>query len=96
MSILLKLACETDLTERRRLNSNSDNNFQDDSATSHGSLAGNTIFINVTKSGSTNSMMAGVNAKRQLGLVEKILQSSSTRTDVEDHDLDVDISSYLN
>jgi len=56
---ILKLACETDLTERRRINSNSDNNFQDDSVTSHGSLAGNTMVINVTKSGSTNSMMAG-------------------------------------
>jgi len=43
----------------------------------------------VTKSGSTNSMMAGVSVKQRL--VEKILQSSSTRTDVEDHDLDVEI-----
>jgi len=45
----VNLACETDLTERRRLNLNADDNFHDDYATGHGSFAGNTMVINVTK-----------------------------------------------
>lgn len=89
---ILHSACETDSNERR-LDPMSDNS-NDDSATGHVGFAVNTMVINVTESGGTNSSTAGVSAKRRL--VEKILQSSSTRTDAEDHDLDVEISSYLN
>jgi len=60
----------------------------------HGSFAGNTMVINVNKTGATNSIMADVSTRWRL--VKKIWQSSSTRTDVEDHDQDVDISSYKN
>jgi len=64
---ILKLACENYLTETRRPHPNTDDNFHDDSATGHGSLACNTMVINVTKSGATNCVMAWrVNAKRRL------------------------------